>query len=71
MRMSMLRMTRLTNAFSKKVANLEAAIALHFMWHNFARPRKTLSKPSPTTPAMAAGVTDHVWTTLEVARLLE
>jgi len=64
-------MTRLTNAFSKKVANLEAAIALHFMWYDFGRPHTTLSKPYPTTPAIAAGVTDHVWTALEIARILD
>ncbi len=70
MRMSMRRMTRLTNAFSKKVENLSAAVALHFMWYNFGRPHKTLSKPYPTTPAMAAGVTGHVWTAVEIAKLL-
>lgn len=71
MRMGMRRYTRLTNAFSKKVENLYAAVALHFMFYNFARPHTTLSKPYPTTPAMAAGVTDHVWTPLEIAGLLE
>jgi IS1 family transposase len=71
MRMGMRRMTRLTNGFSKKVENLSAAVALHFMWYNFGRPHKTLGKPYPTTPAMAAGVTDHVWTAVEIARLLD
>src|SRR5438045_5432162 len=71
MRMSMRRFTRLTNAFSKKVENLAAAVSLHFMYYNFARPHKTLSKPYPTTPAMAAGVTDHVWTLQEIAALLD
>jgi IS1 family transposase len=71
MRMSMRRFTRLTNAFSKKVENLAAAVSLHFMHYNFARPHKTLSKPYPTTPAMAAGVADHVWTLREIAGLLE
>jgi IS1 family transposase len=57
MRMSMRRYTRLTNAFSKKVENLTAAVALHFMHYNFCRVHQTLG----TTPAVAAGVTDHVW----------
>lgn len=70
MRMSMRRFTRLTNAFSKKVENHAAAVALHFMHYNFGRPHKTLSKPYPTTPAMAAGVTDHVWTIDEIVNLL-
>jgi hypothetical protein len=71
MHMGMRRMTRLTNAFSKKLENLSAAVALHFMWYNFGRVHKTLSKPYPTTPAMAAGVTDHIWTAVEIARLLD
>jgi hypothetical protein len=65
MRMSMRRFTRLTNAFSKKVENLEHAVALHYMWYNFARVHKTLR----VTPAMEAGVCDHVWTIEEIARL--
>ena len=56
MRMSMRWFTRLTNAFSKKVENLEAAVALHFMWYNFGRVHQTLC----LTPAMEAGVADHV-----------
>ena len=71
MRMSMRRFTRLTNAFSKKVENLAAAVSLHFLHYNFARPHKSLSKPYPMTPAMAAGVADHVWTLEEIANLLE
>jgi IS1 family transposase len=71
MRMGMRRFTRLTNAFSKKVENLAHAVSLHYMHYNFARPHKTLSKPYPTTPAMAAGVTDHVWSLKEIAGLLE
>jgi hypothetical protein len=63
----MRRFTRLTNAFSKKVENLEAAVALHFMWYNFGRVHQTLR----ITPAMAAGVADHVWTLDEVIGLLE
>ena len=57
MRMSMRRFTRLTNAFSKKVENLRAAVALHFAHYNFVRIHKTLR----VTPAMAAGVTDRLW----------
>ena len=62
MRMGMRRFTRLTNAFSKKVENLAHAVSLHYMHYNFARPHKTLADPYPRTPAMAAGVADHVWT---------
>ena len=71
MRMSMRRFTRLTNAFSKKIENLEYAIALHFVYYNFARPHKTLTKPYPKTPAMAAGISNHVWTIEEIIKLLE
>ncbi len=70
-RMGMRRFTRLTNAFSRKVENLAHAVSLHFMHYNFARPHKTLSQRYPTTPAMAAGVTDHVWTLEEIAGLLD
>ena len=56
-RMMCRRFTRLTNAFSKKLANLKAALALHFAYYNFCRVHKTLR----VTPAMAAGVTDRVW----------
>lgn len=66
MRMSMRRFTRLTNAFSKKVENHEAAIALHYMYYNFARVHQTLR----VTPAMEAGVSDHVWTIEEIVGLL-
>jgi IS1 family transposase len=62
MRMSMRRFTRLTNAFSKKIENLEYAVALHFMYYNFARSHKTLANPYPRTPAMAAGIANHIWT---------
>lgn len=71
MRMSMRRFTRLTNGFSKKVENLEHAVALHYMYYNFARPHKTLANPYPTTPAMAAGVSNHIWTVAEIVRLSE
>jgi len=57
MRMSMRRFTRLTNAFSKKVENLQAAVALHFAHYNFVRLHKTLR----TTPAMAAGIENQLW----------
>lgn len=69
MRMSIRRFTRLTNAFSKKIENLEHAVALHFMYYNFARPHKTLANPYPRTPAMASGVSDHIWTVDEIVRL--
>jgi IS1 family transposase len=71
MRMSMRRFTRLTNAFSKKIENLEYAVALHFMYYNFARPHKTLANPYPRTPAMAAGIETHIWTVEEIVRLTE
>lgn len=73
MRMQMRRFTRLTNAFSKKVANLEHAVALHFMHYNFCRVHQTLAKRNLAypTPAMAAGVADHVWTIEEVVALIE
>jgi len=67
MRMSMRRFTRLTNGFSKKVENLEHAVSLHFMHYNFARIHKTLR----VTPAMEAGISDHVWTLDEIAALAE
>ncbi|MGI8998209.1 MAG: IS1 family transposase [Candidatus Limnocylindria bacterium] len=71
MRMGMRRFTRLTNGFSKKVENHAAAVALHFMYINFARPMKVLANPYPRTPAMAAGISDHVWTCEEIAALLD
>jgi hypothetical protein len=67
MRMMMRRFTRLTNAFSKKVENHAWAIALHYMHYNFCRIHQTLR----VTPAMAAGVTDHVWDISDIAELLE
>lgn len=66
MRMSMRRFTRLTNAHSKKIENLMCAVALHFTYYNFVRVHSTLK----TTPAVAAGVADHVWTLQEVIALL-
>jgi len=67
MRMSRRRFTRLTNAFSKKVENLESAVALHFMHYNFSRIHQTLR----VTPAMEAGVSDHVWSIEEIVALLD
>lgn len=66
MRMSMRRFTRLTNAFSKKVENHAHAVALHFLHYNFARVHKTLR----VTPAMEAGIADHVWSIEEIVGLL-
>lgn len=66
-RMQVRRFTRLTNAFSKKLANHAAAFALYMMFYNFARVHQTLR----ITPAMAAGVSDHVWNIEEIVGLLE
>jgi hypothetical protein len=65
-RMSIRRFTRLTNAFSKKLDNHKAALALHFMHYNFGRIHKTLR----VTPAMEAGVAAHVWSFAEIAQLV-
>jgi|SRR5579859_4199598 len=65
MRMSMRQFTRLTNAFSMKIENHEVAVALHFMHYNFARVHQTLR----VTPAMEAGVADHVWSLEEIVNL--
>jgi hypothetical protein len=62
----MRRFTRLTNAFSKKVENLAHAVALHFMYYNFGRIHKTLR----VTPAMEAGIADHVWSLEDIAALM-
>lgn len=66
MRMSMRRFTRLTNAFSKKLENHAATVALYFMYYNFARVHQTLR----VTPAMEAGIADHVWSVDEIVALL-
>jgi hypothetical protein len=66
MRMSIRRFTRLTNAFSKKVENHAAAVALWFMYYNFCRVHQTLR----VTPAMEAGISNHVWTLDELVGLL-
>ena len=62
MRMQMRRLTRLTNGFSKKWENLNAALALHFAYYNFCRIHRTIR----VTPAMEAGIADHVWTLTEL-----
>jgi hypothetical protein len=62
MRMSMRRFTRLTNGFSKKVENLRAAVSLHIAHYNFVR----LHRTTRITPAMAAGVSDRLWTLTEL-----
>lgn len=66
MRMQMRRFTRLTNGFSKKIENHEHAVALHYMHYNFARVHHTLR----VTPAMEAGIADHVWSLEEIVNLL-
>ena len=66
-RMHSRRMTRLTNAFSKKMENHAHAMALHFLYYNFVRIHKTLR----TTPAMAAGVTDRLWEVADMVSVLE
>ena len=71
MRMQIRRFTRLTNAFSKKVRNHAAAVALDTFFYNFGRPHRSLAKPYPRTPAMAAGVADHIWSCEEIAALLD
>jgi len=67
MRMSMRRFTRLTNAFSKKLDNHGHAVAVYFMYYNFCRVHQTLR----VTPAMEAGLSDHVWEIDEMVSLLE
>lgn len=67
MRMQMRRFTRLTNAFSKKVENHAHAVALHYMFYNFARIHKSLR----VTPAMQAGISDQVWSLEEIAKLAD
>ena len=66
-RMQMRRFTRLTNGFSKKAANHEASIALHYMHYNYCRIHQMLR----VTPAMEAGLSDHVWSVEELVGLLE
>ena len=66
-RMHTRRMTRLTNAFSKKMENHAHAMALHFLYYNFVRIHQTLKTP----PAMAAGVTDRLWEVSDMGEVLE
>ena len=63
----MRRFTRLTNAFSKKLENHAATVAPYFMYYNFGRVHQTLRM----TPAMEAGVSDHVWSIEETVGLLQ
>lgn len=67
MRMHMRRFTRRTNAFSKKVENHAYAVALHFMYYNFARLHGKLR----VSPAMAAGVSDRLWEVADIVALVE
>ena len=67
MRMNIRRFTRLTNAFSKKIENHAAMVSLYFMYYNFGRVHQTLR----VTPAMEAGIADHVWSIEEIVGLME
>jgi IS1 family transposase len=67
MRMGMRRFTRLTNGFSKKIDNHIAMVAIHAVYYNFARIHKTLR----ITPAMAAGLSDHVWSLEEIVQMAD
>jgi hypothetical protein len=67
MRMQMRRFTRLTNAFSKKFDNHCHALALYFVWYNFVK----IHKAHKLTPAMAAGVTDKLWSVDDIAVLVD
>jgi hypothetical protein len=62
LRMQLRRFTRLTNGFSKKLENLKSAVSLYMAWYNFVRIHGTLK----VTPAMEAGLTDHVWNLTEL-----
>jgi len=66
MRMQLRRLTRLTNAYSKKLANLKTAVALHFAYYNFCRVHASLR----VTPAMEAGLTDHVWSVSDLCHAI-
>ena len=63
--MHLRRFTRLTNGFSKKLENLKAAVSVFMAWYNFCRVHQTLR----VTPAMEAGIADHVWSIEEIVRL--
>ena len=66
----MRRFARLTSAFSKKLEHHVLALALYFTYYNFVKVHKSLANPYPRTPAMAAGVADHIWTPEEVVKLV-
>jgi IS1 family transposase len=73
MRMQIRRFTRLTNGYSKKAENHAHAVSLHFMFYNYCRSHSTLTKAAKgikTTPAMAIGLTDHVWTVEEILGMM-
>jgi hypothetical protein len=67
MRMQMRRFTRLTNAFSKKFDNHCHALALYFVWYNFVKVHKSLRM----SPAMAAGITDKLWSVEDIVSLVD
>lgn len=74
LRMQSRRFTRLTNAFSKKAENHAHAVSLFFLHYNYCRPHQTLTKAAQgvkTTPAMAAGLTDRVWTVKDIVALMD
>ncbi len=70
MRMNMRRFTRLTNGFSKKIENHICSLSLYFMHYNYIKTHKTLATPYPRTPAMAAGLSNHIWSFREIVGLL-
>lgn len=74
LRMQNRRFTRLTNAFSKKAENHAHAVSLFFLYYNYCRPHQTLTKAAngtKTTPAMASGLTDHIWTVKDIVVLMD
>lgn len=74
LRMQQRRFTRLTNAFSRKAENHAHAVSLFFLYYNYCRPHQTLTKAAQgvkTTPAMASGLTDHVWTVRDILALMD
>jgi IS1 family transposase len=74
MRMNIRRFTRMTNAYSKKAANHAYAVALHYLVYNYVRPHGTLTKAAKgikTTPAMAAGLTDRVWSVEHILAMID
>ena len=70
MRTQTRRFTRLVNGFSKKLENLEYAVALHYMHCNFTRPHKSLANPYPRIPAVAADIENYIWTVEEIISLV-